>query len=201
MAVLPLPNVIEAPEGSDQNLAEAFVKIQQNFEALMQTISPAPTVTTDSAGNITNITNVTNLSGVTAVGDSLQISGGGSTLNAKRVLLFTFDGGANAVTAGSRVVGIVPWNCTVVRWTLFGEPQGSAVVEVYHDATTSPDNLNSGESITGGDDPELASDSETASTNLVNWLKNLTAEGYIVAQIASASTLTKLVLAIEVVDR
>lgn len=199
MAVLPLPNVIEAPEGAPVDLAEAFVKIQQNFEALMQTIQPATQQTVDSAGNITNITNITNLTSVTELGDSLTIIN--NTLVAKRVLIFTFDGGGSAVAAGSRVVGIVPWDCTVVRWTLFGEPQGSAVVEVYHDGTTAPDNLNSGESITGGDDPELASDSEVASTYLANWLTTLTGQGYIVAQIASASTLTKLVLAIEVVDR
>lgn len=116
-------------------------------------------------------------------------------LGALRPITFVIDGGAVPPTVQSYPKAVVrcPFDGTIVRWSIFGDVSGSAVVDIWKDtyANFPPTNA---DSITGTDKPTLSSAQKAESTALTGWTTTVTAGDVLYPEIESASTLTFVVV-------
>jgi hypothetical protein len=116
-------------------------------------------------------------------------------LNVHRDIVFVIDGGGAAITTGIKGVTVVDYDCTVVGWTIIGEPDGAIVVDVNRSTfagypTTA--------SIAGTELPTITATNDTGQdTNLTSW-STINAGDIIEFEVDSITTIQRCTVVLKV---
>ena len=107
----------------------------------------------------------------------------------------TIDGGGSAITTGQKGFVRVPYACTIAEWTLLADQSGSAVVDIWKNTMANfPPTV--ADTITASAKPTLSSQQGASSTTLTGWTTAVSAGDVIGFNVDSASTITRLTLAV-----
>jgi hypothetical protein len=110
---------------------------------------------------------------------------------------FIIDGGGSAITTGIKGDIMIPFNCTVLGWDIVADTSGSIVVDVWKDSYTNfPPTV--ADTIAGTEKPTLSSATKNQDTSLSSWTTTLTRNEWIRFNVDSASTVTRVTVAIRV---
>lgn len=109
----------------------------------------------------------------------------------------TIDGGGSAITTGVKGYIQVPYSGTITGWTLLSDISGSIVIDVWKDTfATFPPSV--ADTIAGSEKPTLSSSQKNEDNSLSTWTTSITAGDIIAFNVDSASTLTRVNLAINI---
>lgn len=113
---------------------------------------------------------------------------------------FIIDGGGSAITTGVKGHIMIPFNCTILGWDIVADQAGKIEVNVLKDTYSS---FTFSSSIVGTEKPSLGSVSTTAQKNqdtaLSTWTTSLTRNDWLRFDVDSATTVTRVTLALRVV--
>jgi len=85
---------------------------------------------------------------------------------------------------------IVPYACTITGWTLYGDPSGSIVLDLWKDTYANyPPTV--ADTITGSAKPTLTTTTKNTSTTLTGWTTTLTRGDVLRVNVDSATTITE----------
>jgi hypothetical protein len=128
-------------------------------------------------------------------GDWEEVSIPAGTIN--RQISVTFDGGGFVPDAGSIAYIRVPYSGTITGWTITSNIAGSCVLDVWKDTYANyPPTV--ADTIAGTEKPTLTAVAKNEDLTLTTWTTAITAGDFIAVKIDSASTLTRINLAIHV---
>lgn len=124
--------------------------------------------------------------------------GGGATTNEnRRTIYLVMDGGGLPITTGIRADVRVPYSGTITGWEIVADASGSIVIDVWKDTYANyPPTV--ADTIAGTEKPTLSSAAKNQDTSLSTWTTSLTAGDWIRFNVDSASTVTRVALAIMV---
>ena len=109
----------------------------------------------------------------------------------------TIDGGGSSITTGVKGYVEVPYSGTITGWTLVSDVVGSIVIDVWRDTYGNfPPSV--ADSISGSEKPTLSSSQKNQDLSLSTWTTSVTAGDIIGFKVDSASTLTRVNLAIKI---
>lgn len=113
---------------------------------------------------------------------------------------FVIDGAGVAPTAGKTGTLEIPFNCTIVRWTMIADVAGSCVLDVRRCTAAvcnPPARPGAGDSIAGTDKPTLVAQSFAQDVTLAGWGSSALVKGDVLGiAVVSAATLTQVTLSI-----
>ena len=135
-----------------------------------------------------------------AANDVLQFDGSqnASFVTNTRSLNFVIDGGGSAITTGKKGVIVLDGNYTVTGWTIIADQSGSIVVDVNRATYT---NFPTTASIAGTELPTLSSVQKNEDLTLSSWTTTLSARDVLEFEVDSASTVTRVTVALRLVPR
>ncbi len=135
-----------------------------------------------------------------AANDVLQFDGSqnASFVTNTRSLNFVIDGGGSAITTGKKGVIVLDGNYTVTGWTIIADQSGSIVVDVNRATYT---NFPTTASIAGTELPTLSSAQKNEDLTLSSWTTTLSARDVLEFEVDSASTVTRVTVALRLVPR
>lgn len=109
----------------------------------------------------------------------------------------TIDGGGSAITTGTKGYVSIPYGGTITGWVLMSDQTGSIVIDVWKDNYASfPPTV--ADTIAGSEKPTLSSAIINQNVSLSTWTTSITAGDIIAFNVDSASTLTRVNLAINI---
>lgn len=109
----------------------------------------------------------------------------------------TIDGGGSAITTGLKGYVQVPYSGTITGWTLLADQTGSIVIDVWKDTFANfPPTIT--DTIAGSEKPTLSSQQINEDNALSTWTTSVSADDIIAFNVDSASTLTRVNLAIKI---
>jgi hypothetical protein len=112
-------------------------------------------------------------------------------------LIFIIDGGGSAITTGEKGHLAVDFACTINQWTLLADQSGSIVIDVWKDTYANfPPTV--ADTIAGSEKPTLSAVQKNQDTNLTTWTTAISAGDILAFKVDSASTVTRVVLALKV---
>lgn len=154
--------------------SEGYIEVEET----LITISPALLV----LGDISGTTLYGNLSGTT---------------DSQKQITITFDGGGSAITSGSNTFVQVPYNATITGWNIFSDVSGSIQIDVWKtDYANYPPTI--ANTIAGSEKPTLTAQDKNQDLNLTTWTTSVTSGDILYFTVDSASTVTKVVLTINI---
>ncbi|RTL20768.1 MAG: hypothetical protein EKK55_17435 [Rhodocyclaceae bacterium] len=107
----------------------------------------------------------------------------------------TIDGGGSAITTGAKGYFRVPYDCTVVGWTILADQSGDIVVDVkkgtYAGFPTTA-------SIAGTEKPTLSAAQKNQDTGLTTWTTALAADDVLEYVVDSAATVQRVTVLLHV---
>ncbi len=135
-----------------------------------------------------------------AANDVLQFDGSqnASFVSNTRTLNFVIDGGGSAITTGIKGVVVLDGDYTVTGWTIIADQSGSIVVDVNRATYT---NFPTTASIAGTELPTLSSVQKAEDLTLSSWTTTLSARDVLEFQVDSATTVTRVTVALRLVPR
>lgn len=108
-----------------------------------------------------------------------------------------FDGGGSVISAGSKCYVRFPWAGTITKVTTLADVSGSAVVDVWKDTYANyPPTV--ADTITASAKPTLSTATKAEDSTLTGWTTSITAGDVFGFNVDSCSTITRLVVEIEV---
>lgn len=124
--------------------------------------------------------------------------GGGATTNEnRRTIYLVMDGGGLPITTGIKADVRIPYSGTVTGWEIVADASGYIVIDVWKDTYANfPPTV--ADTIAGTEKPTLSSAAKNQDTSLSTWTTSLTAGDWIRFNVDSASTVTRVALAIMV---
>ncbi len=120
---------------------------------------------------------------------AIHVPAGGATI------VFLIDGGGSAISTGIKGDVLVTFAGTIQSATLLADQTGSIVVDIWK-STYAGFPPTSGNSITGGSPPTIASADSSQDTTLSGWTTAISAGDILRINVASASTVTRVTLAL-----
>lgn len=112
-------------------------------------------------------------------------------------LSIVIDGGGSVITTGGKGTVEVPFDCDVVRWSLFADQVGSIVIDVWRDIFANyPPTV--ADSITGSGKPTLAGTNKANNLSAAGWTTTLNHSDVLRFNVDSAATVTRVTLNIRV---
>lgn len=109
----------------------------------------------------------------------------------------TIDGGGSVITTGVKGYVTVPYSGTITGWTLLSDVSGSIVIDVWKDTySVFPPSV--ADTIAGSEKPTLTSANKNQNLSLSTWTTSITAGDIIGFNVDSATTLTRVNLAINI---
>jgi hypothetical protein len=146
------------------------------------------------------INNNNNFSGISSMSASVYY-GDGSNLTdipgSAGSFGITVDGGGSVITTGLRGYVVMPYSGTITNWTILADQSGSVVFDIWK-TTYAGLPAEIGDSITGSAKPTLSSSVSAQSSTLTGWTTSVTAGDIIAFVVDSASTVTRVNLAINI---
>ena len=115
-----------------------------------------------------------------------------------RTLNFVIDGGGSAITTGSKGYIVLDGDYTVTGWTILADQSGSIVVDVNRATYT---NFPTFTNIDGTEPPTLSSAQKAEDLTLSSWTTTLSARDVLEFNVASATTVTRVTVALRLVPR
>lgn len=110
---------------------------------------------------------------------------------------FIVDGGGSAITTGVKGDIMIPFNCTVLGWDIVADTSGSIVIDVWKDTYANfPPTV--ADTIAGTEKPTLSSAVKNQDTSLSSWTTTLTRNDWLRFNVDSATTVTRVTIAIRV---
>jgi hypothetical protein len=107
-------------------------------------------------------------------------------------ICYSFDGGGVPITAGKQGQVYIPTNCTITGWTIIGDVQGSAAVDILIALYTGAGAPTTG-SIVGTDKPTLSNSTNATSNPLSGWgTTSIPAGTYLQFYVDSITSITHL---------
>ena len=161
------------------------------------------TVTTTGSpanGNLTKFTGATSVSNTDLTGDVTTSGGVATTLKTAaktRTVGIVIDGGGSALTTGIKGDAYVPFACTITAVTMLADQSGSAVVDIWKDTYANYPPV-VGDSITASAKPTITTATKSQDTTLTGWTTSITAGDTLRFNVDSATTITRLTLALTV---
>ena len=114
-----------------------------------------------------------------------------------RQITVVIDGAGAAPAADTKTYVRVPYSGTITGWHIAGDVSGSCVIDVWKDTFGNfPPTV--ADTIAGTEKPTLSEEQTASDTDLTTWTTSVTAGDWIGINVDSASTLTKIWLAISV---
>ena len=108
---------------------------------------------------------------------------------------YTIDGGTSAITTGSKGYVSIPFDCTIISWTLVADQEGSIEIDIFKSTYAGfPDSA----TITGTELPTLSVAQKNQDTSLTTWTTAITAGDILNIYVNSADTVTKVTLILTV---
>jgi hypothetical protein len=134
-----------------------------------------------------------------AADDAAQVADDAAQVAGKGAFGVTFDAGSGQLEAGKFGDVVLPYDCTLIAWSIVASGTGSAVVSVWADSLANfPPN--SSDNVTGGNPPTLSA-SDHSSGNTTGWSTNLTAGQVVRFTLQSVSTLSRVTLQLNVTKK
>jgi hypothetical protein len=115
-----------------------------------------------------------------------------------RTLNFVIDGGGSAITTGVKGHIVLDGDYTVTGWTVIADQSGSIVVDVNR-ATYA--NFPTTASIAGTELPTLSSTQKNEDLTLTSWTTTLSARDVLEFEVDSATTVTRVTVALRLIPR
>jgi hypothetical protein len=115
-----------------------------------------------------------------------------------RTLNFVIDGGGSAITTGVKGHIVLDGDYTVTGWTVIADQSGSIVVDVNR-ATYA--NFPTTASIAGSELPTLSSAQKNEDLTLTSWTTTLSARDVLEFEVDSATTVTRVTVALRLIPR
>lgn len=114
--------------------------------------------------------------------------------NSAQAIVMHINGGGVAIASGQKFdLPSVPYDCTVVGWTITGDVSGSAVVDILRSTYANYPTMSS---IAGTEKPTLSAAQKNQDLTLSSWTTGLTAGDVLRANVDSASTVKTLTITI-----
>jgi hypothetical protein len=135
-----------------------------------------------------------------AANEILQYDGSqvASFVSNTRTLNFVIDGGGSAITTGVKGHIVIDGDYTVTGWTIIADQSGSIVVDVNRATYT---NFPTTSSIAGTERPTLSSAQKNEDLTLTSWTTTLSARDVLEFEVDSATTVTRVTVALRLVPR
>ena len=115
-------------------------------------------------------------------------------------LVFIIDGGGSAITTGEKGHLEVPFTCNLQQVSLLADQSGSIKVDIWRD-TYDHYPPNNGDSICGGNEPEITSGWKYRDSVLSGWTKVLNKGDILAFNIDSCTAITRAVICLKVAKR
>lgn len=115
-----------------------------------------------------------------------------------RTLNFVIDGGGSVITTGSKGYVVLDGDYTVTGWTILADQSGSIVVAINRATYT---NFPTFTNIDGTEPPTLSSAQKAEDLTLSSWTTTLSARDVLEFNVSSASTITRVTVALRLVPR
>ena len=115
-------------------------------------------------------------------------------------LVFIIDGGGSAITTGGKGHLEVPFTCTLQQVSLLADQSGFIKVDVWKDTYDHYPPTN-GDSICGGNEPEIAGERKYRDSALSGWIKVLNRGDILAFNIDSCTAITRAVICLKVAKR
>jgi hypothetical protein len=129
-----------------------------------------------------------------AAWQSYSPSAGGS---ATRAIVLAIDGGGSAITTGIKADVYVPYAATITAVTMLADQSGSIVVDIWKDTYANyPPTV--ADTITASAKPTITTATKSQDTTLTGWTTAISAGDTLRFNVDSASTITRLHLALTV---
>ena len=128
---------------------------------------------------------------------STQVAAGDHGHSLTGVLGITIDGAGTAITTGVKGYLLIPYTCTITAAELTADQSGSIVIDVWKDAAANFPPTDA-DSITASAPPTLSSAQRSSDSTLTGWTVSLAAGDYLGFNVDSASTVTRVTLALKV---
>lgn len=110
----------------------------------------------------------------------------------------SIDNGVEPIIAGFKGYFIMPYDCTIVSWSLIGDTTGSVVFDIWAKTGAVP---TATDTITAAAKPTLTSELYATSSALTGWTVNLNGGDIIAYNVDSTDTFTQLQLILNVTTR
>jgi len=108
---------------------------------------------------------------------------------------YVIDGGGAVITTGSKGYLVIDFPCTIQNATLLADQSGSTVVDILKSTYAG---FPTTASICGGAEPTLSSAQKSQNSTLVGWTKTIDAGDILEFNVASATTVTRVTVALKV---
>lgn len=128
--------------------------------------------------------------------DGIVTVSGGRVVGDQTIWPLVIDGGGSTITTGPKFDIVIPYNCIVTRWDLYGDQTGSIVIDLWQDSYANYPPT-AGDSITTSEKPTLSSAAKNQDTSLNSgngWA--LTRGNVLRVNVDSATTVTRVTLAL-----
>jgi hypothetical protein len=114
-------------------------------------------------------------------------------------LTYIIDGGGAVITTGLKDFVEVPYNCTVLGWTIVGDVSGSIVVDIWKDTYANfPPVV--GDSIAGTEKPTLSSAQKNQDLSITTWTTTTLTKGdWLAFNVDSVATVKKVTISLRVI--
>jgi hypothetical protein len=113
-------------------------------------------------------------------------------------LNYIIDGGGSAIVAGRTDYIEVPYDCTVVGWTIVADTVGSIVVDIWKDSFANfPPVL--GDSIAGTEKPTLTAQLTNQNLLLISFSGSLLKGDWLAMHVDSAATVNKVTISLRII--
>ncbi len=129
-------------------------------------------------------------------GSAWDLAAGGSNESTRSIVL-AIDGGGVAISTGVKADVYVPYACTITAVTMLADQSGSAVVDIWKDTYANfPPTV--ADTITASAKPTISAATKSQDTTLTGWTVAVAAGSILRFNVDSASTITRLHLALTV---
>jgi hypothetical protein len=135
-------------------------------------------------------------------GDDIYFTVSGSNLTIhsdvdRATILAVIDGGGSAITTGVKGDIVVDFGCVIEQWTMLADQSGSIVVDIWKDTYANYPPTDA-DSITGTATPAISSATKAQSGVLTGWTTTISAGDTIRYNVDSATTVTRVTVALKV---
>jgi hypothetical protein len=103
------------------------------------------------------------------------------------------NGGTNPITTGAKGDIIVPYDITITSWTILLDQSGSIQIDIWNDTYGNYPPTDA-DTITGGNEPSVTSDTDNQSSTLTGWTTSITGGTTLRFYVDSVSTATQATL-------